>query len=228
MTRIQRELKSWILIVGCFFIPLVASATDVDLQQWTSLIVQKKISEGIRGYIELQPRLGGDFSNLDRVIFRPALLFPTDGLMTWGVGYAAVPAFQPVTTWEHRAWQQGQWDLKLNGVALTNRTRFEQRFLHGADEVGLRIRHQIRAMVPLVVDSPWSLALVDEIFFNLNAPSSSLAAGFDQNRAFIGVSWQNSETWRIETGYLLNSVNHPENQEDQLKHVWALNFFWNP
>ncbi len=225
------KLKGLLLGVALSGVGLLGSGVaraDADLQQWTALIVQKELTQGVKGYLEVQPRVSGDWTLLDRVIVRPAILFPWENGITSGLGYAAIAIMQPSSSVEQRLWEQLQVETKGDWGTLTNRTRLEQRFIEGADETAWRLRHQVKALVPLRADSPWALALSDEVYFHLNSASASIESGFDQNRAFLGLSRKWAPDFRIEGGYLLNSVNKAAGAEDRVNHVFVLTFYWNP
>ena len=216
------------LVFGVVFLSTGVIRADTDFQQWTAGIIQKDLTPGVRGYLELQPRFSENWSLLDRVIVRPALLFPISSGLTLGLGYAAIPILQPADSLEQRLWEQVVFDGAADWGTFTNRTRLEQRFVEGAGETAWRLRHQFKALVRLGEESPWAIAASDEVFFHLNSASESIQSGFDQNRAFLGLSWKASPEFRVEGGYLLDSVNKPAGTEDRVNHIFALTFFWNP
>jgi len=139
---------------------------------------------------------------------RPALIFDlTDQLTLW-LGYAAIGNFGDQFELEHRIWQQLQHRAELEGIILVNRTRLEQRFFEGAPgEVGLRLRHLVRAMLPVGTVKPgeehrWAVVISNEVFFNLNAVSGEMTPGFDQNRAFLGVNVKVRKNLTLDLGYM--------------------------
>jgi hypothetical protein len=198
--------------------PSGSPAIQQHLQQWSLLIVQGKILNKLRGYLEIQPRVDLNDGTLDRILVRPALSMGLGKGVTLWAGYAAVGSTGANSSWEHRAWQQVQHEHDFGGVIVVNRTRFEERFLPGEDQVGLRIRHMLRSVIPVDDKRVWAVVFSDEIFFNLNSPSSSMAAGFDQNRAFAGISWNVTPEFRLEFGYLNNYVDRPSGV-DRMNHV---------
>lgn len=101
---------------------------------------------------------------------------------------------------ENRAWQQylNVLDFKDNG-RLQNRIRFEQRELEEGYGTALRFRHQIKYSYPL--DKDWGFVVSNEIFINCNTVEWGPVAGFDQNRFFIGPSYQFTPDIKLEVGY---------------------------
>ena len=191
-------------------------------QQWSVLVLQGKLVGSIRGYLEVQPRTDLNEGELDRILIRPAIFTPIGRSVTLWAGYAAVGSFSPEVSWEHRAWQQVQHEANFGGVIVINRSRFEERVLPNSSEVGLRIRHMLRAVIPVDDRRVWAVVFSDEIFFNLNSPASNVQAGFDQNRAFAGISWTITPNIRIEGGYMNNFVNRPDPNSDRMNHIALL------
>jgi len=85
----------------------------------------------------------------------------------------------------------------------------------------------IRALYPFTEDKTWAVVFSDEVFFNLNSVGTSLPAGFDQNRAFLGVNHRFDEHWRVEFGYLNNWIPRPGDQQDKLNHALLIALFYN-
>jgi hypothetical protein len=94
------------------------------------------------------------------------------------------------------------------------------------NEQSQRLRHMFRAQYKLG-DTPWALAAWDEYFYNTNTIKPRAAshapvtrAGFDQNRAFLGVAYFFGEKRQhmVETGYMNNYVNGAT--RDRNAHVW--------
>jgi hypothetical protein len=206
--------------------PAMASAVDQDLQSWTVLILRKPLSDELRSYLEVQPRLNQGSGHLDRVIFRPALWTSVAPGWTLWAGVAAIPAFGSTTSWEYRVWEQVQWEGSTPVVGWINRFRLEERFLPGVSPVAIRARHLFRVQVPLADSSVWSLVVSDEFFVNLNSAGRGAAFGFDQNRLFLGARYVIDAQKNLEFGYLNQFVDRHQNGPDQLNHVFqlALNF----
>jgi hypothetical protein len=204
---------------------------DSDAQAWSMIVVQGKISDSFRGYLEIQPRWSSDAESFDKFIVRPAAVYTLNDELTLWVGYAGIQSFVPSGSWEHRTWQQIQHDKNFGGFILINRTRFEQRFLPGAADTSHRFRHMVRGLLPVNDDKTWAVVFSDEVFVNLNdadvGGGSTIGAGFDQNRAFVGLNHALNSQLRIEFGYLNNFINRPAGQADRLNHNFLLALFFN-
>lgn len=179
-------------------------------------------------------RLRDDTNGFNQAIIRPGLGIALSEQQALWVGYAWIPN-SPVSGSdfdEHRFWQQ--WtaaqsydDLPWGDLRQLHRSRFEQRWVETGNDVGLRWRQMLREQL-ILTDSPqWSLIAWDELFFNLNDTDWGAKAGFDQNRAFLGVGYKRcpKAPIRTEVGYLNQFVNS-QGGTDGMNHILSINFFF--
>jgi hypothetical protein len=188
--------------------------------------MRSELSEDLKGFLEIQPRATDEKIEVDRLLIRPAIYFSTSPEWTIWAGYFAGAEFEANTNWEHRLWQQAQWDLKVDQLSYTNRFRIEERFLPDHSVVGLRLRNLFRMTAPIAESSPWSVFLGDELFWNLNSAASSALAGFDQNRALVGMRFNINPHDNVEAAYLNQFVYKHGNFQDQMNHVIQITFNW--
>lgn len=204
--------------------------TRADFQVWNALLSTAKLSDDapdVRLWLDVHLRRG---ENINTVIARPGLGYVlADWASVWA-GYAWVPVtrdgtgMEDATAHEHRIWQQ----LVLKGsavdgaVALMARTRFEQRLLEDNSEMALRIRQFARVGYRPGNKGVLGLSMWDELFWGLS-DTDLTAAGYDQNRLFVGPAFFVRKGMRLEGGYLFVHLNRePTNQ---IQHVFALNVF---
>lgn len=207
--------------------------TYKDEQTWINVNAFFKLNENWKAYAEWQPRFY-DYSKYNGVtLHRGALgrdighgftLWGGYGFMTWNDRKdSKAPAknqhedrFFGMLIHNHLA---GQWKI-------TNRTRYEFRQFRHDDEFANRMRHMVRAQYKFN-NGPWAGAVWDEYFYNQNSIKPSrqshgpvTKAGFDQNRAFVGVAYLFGESQQhtFETGYMNNYVNGA--RRDRQAHVW--------
>ncbi len=183
---------------------------------------EHKASRGRHGFLEVQPRFTDDSSHLGQFLVRPYIAWTLFDETVFTVGYAYVrtsPEGGPVT-YENRPWQQLSFPIAAvkNEFTLTNRTRLEQRFRNDGDDVGVRLRQQIRLTVPLA-QSGWHGVLWSEGFFNLNSTDWGARSGLDRWRNFVGVNIPLREGVVVEPGYLNQFVNG--SSSDQIDHVFS-------
>lgn len=187
-----------------------------ELHEWAPVVVQGPLSKRLLGYLELQTRVGDEMRHLERAFVRPAIGYRlTRNVSVWQ-GYAFVPQFKPTEGHEHRLFQQLLVTGKSGKTALINRTRLEERFIHGAGGTSVRARHLVRALHPVSKDRRWLLVGSNETFFNLNSVPVGPKAGFDQNRLYFGIGRQVNKKVLVEAGYLWSHINTPSGPDRNL------------
>ncbi len=122
---------------------------------------------------------------------------------------------------EHRPFQQLAWKDQAGTFSLQYRLRLEERLPDTGEDLGLRLRHQVRVSHPLPLAQPLSWLVWGEVFLNLNATDYGARRGLDQYRVFAGLGWQWSEVARLEGGYL-HHFTPRRGQPDRVNHVLAL------
>jgi hypothetical protein len=152
-------------------------------------------------YLEVQPRLDLESSARTRILLRPALILNLDGSQSIWAGVLDLTG-SDFSTLETRIWEQYQRSDRIGDVTLVNRTRLEERMRRGATDLGFRVRHLLRAQVPISNQKDWFVVLFDELFLGLNQNQSQPASGFDQNRLFGGFRVEMKDQLSLEFGYL--------------------------
>jgi hypothetical protein len=190
---------------------LPVSAQDAqDGQLWLNTTLFGSVDR-LAFFAEVQPRFGNDISRLDQLILRPAIGWKFGEELTIYQGYARVentPAGAPAVT-EDRSFQQAIWEIgKVEGVKLSSRTRFEQRWLSDGRDTGFRLREMLRASYPLFGEGSGIAAVGwSEIFVALNDTDWRARAGFDRIRTFeIGYINQtvNAAAARVEMDHIIS------------------------
>ena len=103
---------------------------------------------------------------------------------------------------KHRTCQQVTFDnlAQLGWGSLSGRLRYEQRWRHGLDGTGWRVRPYVKYSLPL--HGKMALNLSAEPFFNLNRTSFQRQSGLDRMRSLISVSVSLSKRLSGEAGYM--------------------------
>ena len=127
---------------------------------------------------------------------------------------------------ENRIWQQWTTSFSLGKATFGWRSRLEERFIEGKDDMGWRFRQFIKVIQPIAFDSQLRLVAYDEIFFALNDTDWGARAGFDQNRFFVGLSWQFVPGRSVEVGYL-NQFIEKSGPENLINNILSINFLVN-
>lgn len=201
-----------------------------DEQVWTAVSAVAPVAKGSRLLLsfDAHARFRDKGHSVQTTILRPAIGWRVNPKLDLFLGYAAVEAHRPGPNLkEERIWQQASYTLAETPAGrLTGRTRLEQRFRDSGDDTGGRLRQQLRFTHP-IPGSPFALVAQNEVFVNLNDTDWGQASGLDQNRAFVGGSWQASKTVRLEMGYMNQKIwvaNGPDRTNHNLAFTTALTF----
>ncbi len=208
----------------------ITSPALADEQVWTAVTVLAPIAKDSRVLLSFdgQVRLREKGQELDTTIIRPAIGWRVNKKLDLFIGYyGSETQLAGRNRKEERIWQQGSYTLaETSAGRLTGRTRLEQRFRETGDDTGGRLRQLIRFSHP-IPNTPFALVAQDELFVNLNDTDWGQKAGIDQNRAFVGGSWQASKTLRLELGYMNQQIrvaNGPDRTNHNLSLTTALTF----
>ena len=140
--------------------------------------------------------------------------------MQFHIGYGWLPNLSPERM-ENRLWEQAlfQGGKMEEEWAWLARGRLEQRHIEFTSGVAHRFRGMLRVS-RLLSGMRWGAALWDEVFWNLNSLTKGPAAGFDQNRFFVGPLVQVMPGCRLELGYLSNFVGKGATTPSTLTHIF--------
>lgn len=219
----KRSLLFFLLVVLLSWAagPRPSFALETEHEGWFQVTATGALYGPLRGFLELQPRVGKDpqdgDGDLRSFIARGALGWEVrPGWSLWA-GYGYTPVYDPDRD-EHRIFQQSVVDWKVGPFLAQHRLRLEQRLLQHESEASWRLRNQLRFLYPLPRWPSWSLVAADEVFLDLNTVDDGPDSGFDQNRLFLGVSHQLTKHVRVEVDYLNQAVHRTRGKEDILRH----------
>lgn len=234
-SRFPRNRIGWLLLAAAAC-PAVASAQTLDdTGLWFAAFGNGEVetrdgdSTPIRWWFDAHYRLRDDAGGFNQSIVRPGLGVEVEEDQVLWAGYAWIRT-SPVLGEdfdEHRFWQQWTATPSIGDYRFLHRSRFEQRWFETDDNVALRWRQLFRVQRVLSSCPEWSLIGWDEVFFNLNDTDRGIDAGFDQNRAFVGVGYRRCPhaPVRTEVGYLNQLVNS-QGGVDSMNHILSINFFF--
>lgn len=221
MPNLPKALVAALFMIAAFAAP--ARASDDDFQAWQQIIAKTELPHGMTGTLEVQPRFTDDASRLGQLLIRPSIGFKILDKTTLSLGYAYVRTSPEnrALTHENRLWQQLAFPIaSRDGLfSLTGRTRMEQRFRNDGDEMGWRLRQQVRIAIPLA-KSGWQGIAWTEGFFNLNDTDWGARSGIDRWRNFAGLGIPLRDGVVLEPGYLNQYVNRTGG--DQVDHILSL------
>ncbi len=228
----SRGILGFVLIVAMtgLWSNLARAGINHDGQFWFPLYNRFSLSEKVKGWAEVNPRFGDDMSEIHQLLLRPALGYQIlPNLSVWQ-GYAWNTNYEPRFSDEHRLYQQLSYRLGFANVNFSSRTRMEERFIRGARGVALRAREFLRANFLLDEQKKWAFVLYDEVFVTLNTIRNGPRAGFDQNRAFVGINRKINSHLSVDVGYQNQIINtRGPRFADVMNHILLIQWFidWN-
>jgi Protein of unknown function (DUF2490) len=214
-------VKKFFLVLS-FVIPSAGfsqkQTTSVE-QVWLAYFNQTRFSNKWGMWADVHLRTKEDFfRNFSQFIARAGLTYYVNDNTKLTAGYAYVHHFpsdnhKNISQPEHRPWQQVQWHTKYPRLRLMQWVRLEERFrreIKNDDELGdgynfnWRLRYNFFAAIPLAKKAfepkTWAFILNDEL--HVNAGEEIVYNYFDQNRFFVGFSYQLNTHDNIQLGYM--------------------------
>lgn len=189
---------------------------NTDEQIWANLNTFISLKNNWQLYLEAQPRFVDYHSKHGTTLYRGAIGKSVgNGFSLW-LGYGFIEKTNPTYLHEDRPFLQVMHGTDLGQIKVINRSRFEGRFFRDLNSAAWRYRHMLRAQYRFP-GSRFGLVAFDEWFWNpATQRSSTVREGFDQNRAFAGVSysWGERDEHMGEIGYMnqyVNGVNDSDN-----------------
>jgi len=235
--RPARALRGVVLSIG-----LALGAAGVghaepvsDAGLWSLFAAQGDFAAGVgdpwraRWAFDGQARFLEDANGFNQSLFRPSLgVDVAESAAVW-LGYAWIRTEPSVggSIDEHRIFQQLTWTQSIRTVSVYSRTRLEQRFIEGNDDVAWRFREFVKIGVPIGIDERFRLVAYDEVFIHANDANAATRSGFDQNRLFagIGIPIGGYSGATLEIGYLNQFVRRSRG-EDRVNHILSVNLFF--
>lgn len=208
-----------------------SARTSQDQQAWVNVTLMDSAGENIVYFLEAQPRLTDELSQMSQALLRGAAGWKISDRVSLYQGYAYI--VQPVEgpgadRDEHRSFQQLSWTLVPGATELSSRTRFEQRWVTGYDDMGLRFRQMVRLETPVASgDKPLKGLVYFEGMAALNDTDWGARGGFDQLRSFAGFEVPLQGRSTVEAGYLNQLVNR-SGGDAAVNHVASLSLFVRP
>lgn len=188
--------------------PAVARA-DEDTQGWASANATIDLDSNNFIWLEGQARLTDDAGRLGQILLRPAIGHRFDASASAMIGYVYFEnrPLGRTSRYEHRLFEQ--FSARLVGgpgrLTVISRTRLEQRFVTGFDDIGLRLRQQVRAQVP--VSRQVSAVVWTEPFISFNRTDWGQRPSVDQWRNFVGVAVPLNGQIVLEPGVMHHYIN---------------------
>lgn len=196
--------------------PSIARANPEDTQFWLVSFVRGTIGDDVYLTIDGSYRWRDPEFGADQQTFRVSVEKGLDEEVRIGGGMSF---FQTGGISEYRPHQQ----FRYASGGLDLRTRFEQRFFDGADQVELRIRQRVQYTRPIAprVEMFGSA----EWFGIVQSRRDDGRRGTEQVRGLVGVAYQVNSKLDIAQSYLLQITPRP-GRPDAISHVPQLTLNW--
>lgn len=231
-SRAHRRLER--ILPGLLFLAMTAPSNAAPPPEgikqsagfWTQAVAEGNLASlderlsTVRIWLESQARFNNsnpmENMNFYQGMIRTAMGYAvTDRLTVWA-GYTYLPTenYGQDYVGDQSVWPALRYIFPTKIGTVTLREMLEMRFTRG-DAPGIRPRSLIKLLHPFEFEPRLGLVLWDEFFFNLNNVANNPNggySGFNQNRAFAGISWIVNENARLEFGYmnLLSNKSKPE------------------
>lgn len=174
-----------------------AFASDEGFETWLNPSISHDLDNQRSVELETAQRLrSADDGRPDTYFFRLWLNQETGSGMT--LSGAVERRINDGGTDETRLIQQ----LSTRHGIWRTRLRIEERFVDGADQIGLRVRPRLGATVPLDEAKRWSFRSDAELFLTLRATSPSGDEGLTGLRTQVGFGYKASDRLSVSFGYL--------------------------
>lgn len=144
-----------------------------------------------------------------QLYIQPSIIFVLSPTWNFSASYT-YQRNNPITadfTNEHRLWQQVIYSLTIGKTRLTNRFRYEERFIQptktAPHTLATRARYQLGFTMPLqgkTLDvNEFYLNTYNEFYFSLTGTKN---ATYSENWAYLGVGFNFGKMGKLEVGYL--------------------------
>lgn len=219
-TMLKKHITSVLWIIVCLLIKPV-NAIESHNKFWTVNTIIGTLSEAkhLNYYLEQQIRLIDDKNKFNQFLFLPGLGYQINRniLFFSGVGWIFSKDDAGKINREYRLWEQISWRVnQTNAFTIDSRTRLEERKNSDFSSIAVRLRERVWVRMPFKNRESFFLSIFDEFFFNLNHPKWHSSHFLEQNRSFIGIGKNVSQSTTLDLGYLTQSLFTSKNQ---LNHV---------
>lgn len=194
-----------------------ASGQAVERNGWLFWSHQQKLSERWQFSSDVQVRSADRLGYANTLLIRPGVGYKLKADQTVTVGYTYFGTWErenneSVHENEHRAFEQFQIEKKIQRIEITNRFRFEQRFLNqeGDHFFAQRFRYYITTQIPLVTDPLFEkgifMTVQNELFLNVQGQKKLGTKLYDQNRSYLGLGYRFNKLFEAEAGYMFRYI----------------------
>ena len=190
---------------------------DVEHNGWFFWSHKQEISKKWQFSSDMQVRSADRLNYVNTLLIRPGVGYKIADNQTVTLGYTYFGMWEKEndeTTYvpENRIFEQYQIRNKIKRIEITNRIRYEQRFIRQPDNkiFAQRIRHYIQAQFPLVTNPLFTkglyAAVQNEIFLHVQGKDKLNRSVFNQNRSYAGLGYRFGKKLELEVDYMFRYI----------------------
>ncbi|WP_231426940.1 DUF2490 domain-containing protein [Pedobacter sp. Leaf250] len=198
--------KVVLLIIAVFALQTLAFAQDKTKQYWFFWSHGQQLNEKFDLLFDAQGRSEEKLGQFQTLLLRSALAYNFDKFHSLAIGYAykGESMEDEAYTYEHRIYQQYQYEFKIKRIEFQLRGRLEERFLQeSGNAFSMRTRGFVSAVFPLIADQEFTSGLYaglqNELFLNILNQKEVNGHLFDQNRPYVSLGYRFSK--KVETTF---------------------------
>jgi len=206
-------MKNLIVFLCISAFPSVVRSQNIQYNGWLFWSHQQKLSKHWQISSDAQIRSANQAKYVSNLLLRAGLGYLLSDKQTILLGYTYFGSWEKEngdfqSEPENRIYQQYQIENKVSRIQITNRLRYEQRFIKRTNHnvFAQRFRHYIQLQIPIIADAEFKkgiyTSIQNEIFLNVQGKNKINHSLYNQNRAYAGVGYRLSEELEIETGYM--------------------------
>lgn len=215
-------MKKQGFFMAAILLLVTGAKAQVQFSGWLASFNAFQLDRHFSLHFDAQLRSTDQWAQLGTVLLRPGLTYRPNKNWVLTAGYAAVfgrrnlNGLSSLLT-EHRIWQQVFLNTGSRRITVSQRLRFEERFLPqpvvinnelkaARHDHAYRLRYFLRSLVPLTGSNRFTqglfLALQNEIFLNTGDKTAVNGKAFDQNRLYGAIGYRFRGKMDLEAGYL--------------------------
>lgn len=194
---------------------------QAENQVWTSTGLKKPLSPTgpYAVSLDIASRHHPD-GGVERIELRPGLAYRLQNGVTVSGGYHWVHANRegPDRN-EHRLWQQVGYGLPGAGkLAISGRTRIEQRYREHSQDTGIRLRQRLLLSYP-IARTELSVIAGPELFVEFVDTDWGARSGLREIRTQLALEWTVSDMLELSLGYLNQAELDPSAPDSMDHHI---------
>jgi hypothetical protein len=185
--------------------PALPQTPNDDLRLATEIGFEYRLSPQWLLRLDSQLVLDHDISRARNLQLRPAVEYALTP--NWAVvgGYVQYQTYTTQISALRGPFQDIAFGMDFGHLSLANRLRTEELFFDSDGALLVRTRYRLSAQHP-IGDSPWSILVSDEIYFNLKTDGTGRTAGYDRNKFYGGLVLDIGRSAKVSAGYELTTV----------------------